>query len=271
MTISFVTSAKGGCGKSTFSYQFLAPYLFNRSGNKPLVFNLDRANKEDQTYSKSSILDSMECKFTDFDPDVFATKRNLIFDTGATTLAEQALFNFESNGYLDQVDKFFIPVSLGKQASSSAIETYQRIKKYKADAKICFVLNAEYLQDELPLEIQFTGFLEDTKHFLSDEITLGQFNELKKSDPKVRYIVIHHYPCLYWSTHLNLTAYEYASRVNDLTDKWDKVLEETQKDPSLSGKLKLINNRLRLSKWCRNFKEKLETETFKQLDEVFNV
>lgn len=271
MKISFIASAKGGCGKSTFCYQFLAPYLFSNSENKPLVIDFDIANKEAETFCKSTILDCLNCRLIDFDESYFLGEQDIIFDTGATTLAHETLKHFKNKGYLDQITKFFIPLTTGIQACSSALEMYTAIKSYKDDAQICFVLNTQYDKDMLPLEIQFPNFLEDTKRVLSAEIKEGKFNALKGSDPTVSKVVINFEPCLFWSTHLNLTAFEYALRADDLKEKVSQFFKDSKKDPSLLGKYKWATQRFFLANQCQEFRSDLEDQIFKQLDEVFNV
>ena len=51
-----VISPKGGCGKSTLCFQILAPYIFDRTKEIPIIYDLDNANSETETYSGSKIL-----------------------------------------------------------------------------------------------------------------------------------------------------------------------------------------------------------------------
>ncbi len=270
MTISLICSSKGGCGKSTLCYQFLAPYFYARTKNKPLILDLDKANNEFDTFSASSILESKECDLSNLDTDVLFGERDIIFDTGATSLAKQALDLLDNKGHFEFIDQVFIPITSSKQACSSALDTYDAIKRYKPDAKICFILNAYDDLEECPLEIQFIHFLTDSKHFLSTKGELGEFDLLKQSDPNVRYLAINRYGCLSWGSHLGLTAYEYASKVDDIKAKIVQAIKEIRQDPSKRVKYDLLSNRLDLAKHCKKFKDFLENDFFKQLDEVFN-
>ena len=272
MAYYYICSPKGGIGKSTFCYQYVAPYSYIKTQKKPLILDCDNANREFETFSKSSILESRECNLSDINnTNIFFEDRDLIFDTGSTTLCQKALNNFYEIGAIDNIDHFFIPLTTGTQSFSSAIDVYNAIKGYKADAKICFILNSQYDINELPLEIQFIDFLGDQKYFLTSNNSIGRFDELKKEDPNVNYLVINFVACLFWTNSLNLTAFEYADKVNFINTKVSDALKKAKQDPSLIPHYRLASNRLRLAKQCQKFRNELEQNFFKKLDEVLNV
>ncbi len=269
MSKVLVTSPKGGCGKSTFCFQILAPFFFERDADKSLILDLDTENNENKTYTRSQLFDAVEMSLKNLDPAKFMTGKNLIIDTGAANLASRTLRALDEINFLNKVDLFCIPMTRGKQALSSALDVYDEIKEMNETAKICFILSDCYDEEDVPLEMQFIKFLGDKKHILSLDKEQGKFDELKKTDPQISYIRIPSTPCLYWVSEYAMTAYEFADNLNDLEQKQDKLAEELGVSPEMMAAYSLATYKVMLAKRCRSFKNKvLKDDVFKSLEKV---
>ena len=256
-----VANFKGGTGKTTFCYQFLAPYLYaTKSKRKPLVIDFDIANSEQETFSKSAIVDRLNCRLIDFDESIFFGKQDLIFDTGATTLAHETLKYFKNKGFLDLIEYFFIPFTPGLSTGTLALETYEVIKKYKADAKICFVFNTPYQDLGRYESIQFVPYVEDCWKVLSPENTDGKIDNLMRSDMYLMSMKIDYDPCLFWSTLLNLTAYEYSYKAGESNKKTDLNLNKSI----------FITRKYELAQRCKKFRSNLVQDIFRKFDVIFS-
>lgn len=269
MSKVLIISPKGGCGKSTFAFQILAPFFFNKKKEKTIVVDLDQANNEHKSYSRSSIIELQENTINDLDPLLAVIKRNVIIDTGATTLALKALEKIDEIDLINSIDLFAIPITRGKQSTSSALDMYETIKELKSDAKICFILSDVYSTEEYPLEMQFIDFLGDKIHSTYLDHEQGKFDELKNSDPKISYLAIPQTPALYWSNQFGLTAYEFADKLSEIQAKREQLLDEVEKSPTKQADFKLSSYKVQLAKRCRNFRKNvLEDNLFKNLEQV---
>ena len=269
MTKVLVISPKGGCGKSTFCFQILAPFFFERDADKSLILDLDTENNEHKTYTRSKLFDAVELSLKNLDPTTFITKQNLIIDTGAANLASKTLKALDEINFLKKIDLFCIPMTRGKQAMSSALDIYDEIKELNESAKVCFILSDCYDEEDVPLEMQFIKFLGDKKHILSLDKEQGKFDELKKTDPQVSWIRIPSSPCLYWVSEYALTAYEFADNLTDLEQKQEQLAVELAESPENKAAYGLATYKVILAKRCRSFRKNvLKDDVFKSLEKV---
>ncbi len=268
MTKVLVISPKGGCGKSTFAFQFLAPYFYNRDNQKSLLIDLDNANNESNSFTASEIIESKECNINEIDMRIALEKRNVIIDSGATSLAQKTLRQFIDTNLIDYIDYFAIPLSKGKQATSSALDIYTEIKKYKTDAKVFFVLSETDNIHKYPLEMQFLNFLGDKIHCCYDDLEEGEYDKIKKQDPSVNYISIPYDPCLPWVSNFGITAYEFADKKEMLKERQKTLVREAMTDPTKCPALDLTTYKLMLVAKCVEFKNELLEKTFNNLDQI---
>lgn len=258
MTKSIVLSNKGGCGKSTFAYQILAPYMFEKSGKPCSVIDLDSANKEYEVYENSKILHAEHVEIGMVSPDFLLKGNDLIVDTGATELCGKALNAFSDFDLLRRFDWFFIPLTRGKQSSSSAIGTYVEIQTLCPGAKVCFVLSNCYPPSAYPLEMQFFKFLGDKKHVLSKRDADGDYDAIAENDPSATWISVPEMPDLYWSAEYGMTAYEIADKLQEWEGENDAAYDAYSAESSQEAKadFDLTAYRLRLAKHCHSLREK---------------
>ena len=265
-----VISPKGGCGKSTLCFQILAPYFFNRSGNIPIIYDLDNANSETETYSGSEILKAEKKSLSDVSPDFFTQSETIIFDTGATTLAKKVLDDFSEKRILKFIDLFMIPLTRGEQSADSAFNMYKAIKDENKNAKICFVLSNVY-DDETPLDVQFLTFLGDKRNnaYVKEDGAdfdpeKGLYDECEGSS----YLAIPECSSFSWGQIFGKTIYELADKVEDF-DKQADDLSMKINSPIDQKHYTLACNKFKLAKRCQRYRNDiLEAKVFKELDEI---
>ncbi len=265
-----VISPKGGCGKSTLCFQILAPYFFDRSKNIPIIYDLDNANSETETYSGSKILKAEKKSLSDISPDFFTQPETIIFDTGATTLAKKVLDDFSEKRILKHIDLFMIPLTRGEQSADSAFHMYEAIKTENKNAKICFVLSNVY-DDDTPLDVQFLTFLGDKRNnaYVKEDGAdfdpeKGLFDDCKGSS----YLAIPECSSFSWGQIFGKTVYELADKVEDF-DKQADDLSMKINSPIDKKNYALACNKFKLAKRCQRYrKEILEAKVFKELDEI---
>jgi hypothetical protein len=264
MTKILVTSPKGGVGKSTLCFQFLAPYLFNRDNKKLKIIDLDNANSEAKIFTKSNLFSPETNNINSIDPLIAVSDENIIIDSGATTLAKETIEKIDEINLIESIDLFCIPMTRGKQANASALKMYDIINELKPDAKICFVLSDCYDEDEVPLEMQFVKFLGDKKHMVSAKIEkeIGDFDKLKEKDPDVSWITVPSSPCIYWVSEYGMTAYEFAEKLQTLEQKQKDLAKEVSQNPDKKTDYMASTYKVVLAKKCRNFRKKVLEEKF---------
>ena len=264
MSKIIVISPKGGVGKSTFCFQFLAPYLFNRDKKELKIIDLDNANSEGKIYTKSDLFFSESISVNKIDPIIAVSEGNLIIDSGAAKLAKETIEKIDEINLIENIDLFCIPLTRGKQANASALKMYDIIKELKPEAKICFVLSDCYDEEDVPLEMQFVKFLGDKKHILSamPEKEIGDFDKLKEKDPNVSWIAVPDSPCIYWVSEFGMTAYEFANKLQTLEQKQKELAAEVSKNPDKKIEFRTSTYKVMLAKKCRNFRKKVLEENF---------
>ncbi len=273
MTKIFVSSSKGGVGKSTLCFQFLAPYLFNRDKKKSILVDLDKTNSETKVFIKSELYDVKELSSKDLSslPLLVNADENLIVDTGAAEGSLKALETIDNVSLIDNIDLFCIPISRGGQAEASALSMYASIKELREDAKICFVLS-DYLDiDEIPLEVQFRRFLGNKTYRLSTKIEniTGDFDRLKKEDPLVSWISIPQVPCLILASEFGFTAYEFSNKLEELDKKQKDLAKAVAKQADKNDEYLVTVRKTLIAKQCRRFKNRIFEEKFlKDLKEI---
>ena len=264
-----VISPKGGCGKSTLCFQILAPYFFNRTNNIPLIYDLDNANSETETYSNSKILRAEKKTLADINPNFFTSSDTIIFDTGATTLAKRVLDDFSEKRILKHIDLFMIPLTRGEQSADSAFNMYQSIKEENKNAKICFVLSNVY--DETPLDIQFLSFLGD-KHnnaYVKDEKSNFDPEKGFYDDCSNAFLLaIPECSSFEWAQIFGKTVYELAEKVDEFDQQADELSLKIE-TPYDQKKYNLACNKFKLAKRCSRYrKDVLDQNVFKELDKI---
>lgn len=265
-----VISPKGGCGKSTLCFQILAPYFFNRTKNVPLIYDLDNANSETETYSSSKVLRAEKKNLSDINPDFFTSKETIIFDTGATTLAKKVLDDFSEKRILKHIDLFMIPLTRGEQSADSAFNMYEVIKAENKNAEVCFVLSNVY-DDDTPLDVQFLTFLGDkwNNAYVKEEGSdfdpeKGLFDECKGSN----YLAIPECSSFSWGQIFGQTVYELAEKVEEFDKRADELSMKID-TPADQKKYALACNKFKLAKRCQRYRiEILEEKVFKELDKI---
>ncbi len=268
-----VINPKGGCGKSILCYQVLAPFFFSRTKKIPLIYDLDIANSETETYSESKILKSEKKKLYDVQSDIIFNKETIIFDTGATTLAKKVFDDFDEKRILKYIDLFMIPLTKGEQSADSAIKMYETIKQTNKDAKICFVLSNVY-DDDTPLEVQFISFLGDKYNYAYVKEEGADFDPEKgliDEYPDASYITIPECSSFTWGQLFGKTVYELADKLEEFDRNANELAKSLADNPANQKKYKLANNKYRLAKRCSRYRtEVLEAKIFKELDNLLN-
>ena len=265
-----VISPKGGCGKSTLCFQILAPYIFDRTKKIPIIYDLDNANSETETYSKSTILKAEKKSLSDVSPNFFTQPETIIFDTGTTTLAKKVLDDFSEKRILKHIDLFMIPLTRGEQSADSAFNMYKAIKGENKNAKICFVLSNVY-DDETPLDVQFLTFLGDKRnnaYVKEDESEFDPEKGLFDECEDATYLAIPECSSFSWGQIFGKTVYELADIVEDF-DKQADELSLKINTPLDKKKYTLACNKFKLAKRCQRYrKDILEERVFKELDKI---
>lgn len=265
-----VISPKGGCGKSTLCFQILAPYIFDRTNEIPIIYDLDNANSETETYSGSKILKAEKKSLSDISPDFYTQSESIIFDTGATTLAKKVLDDFSEKRILKHIDLFMIPLTRGEQSADSAFNMYEAIKAENKNAKVCFVLSNVY-DDDTPLDVQFLTFLGDKRnnaYVKEDESDFDPEKGLIDECEDATYLAIPECSSFSWGQIFGKTVYELADKVEDF-DKQADDLSLKINTPIDKKKYALACNKYKLAKRCQRYrKDILEAKVFKKLDEI---
>lgn len=263
-----VISPKGGCGKSTLCFQILAPYFFNRYKKVPLIYDLDNANSETETYSGSKILIAEKKNLSDINPNFFTSPDSIIFDTGATTLAKKVLDDFSEKRILKHIDLFMIPLTRGEQSADSALNMYEVIKAENKTAKVCFVLSNVY--NDTPLDIQFLTFLGDKRNnaYVKEE---GEDFDPEKGlfDDCIgaTFIAIPECSSFAWSQIFGKTVYELADKVEDF-DKLADELSMKIETPVDQKRYTLACNKYKLAKRCKVYRKEVLEKVFNDLDKI---
>ncbi len=248
--IYIVINSKGGVGKSTFSNQILAHYLYEKNKKqKTKLIEIDDENEDSKILKDSEILTSKLIstnKINTID-EIFLEDKDVVIDVGGNKTATIFLKELE-NIELDDNVTFCIPLGTGIQDVANAKDTQIAINKIQQNAKIIFVLSSNKGDDIEDDYVQFFG---------------SKFIDTKFQINSDKYVVINYDSVLNNSKSFNKTYYDIS---NNKTDFW-KLAKEAQKEQNTEDKdYYLFMNRFK--KKAIIYREYIENDVFNRLDEL---
>lgn len=236
--IFFVVQYKGGVGKSTFSSQFLIPFLHEKyNGKKELndesnirvkYYEVDKENDENNMFSESLIIKQILINnSTDGLSNIlnseFSKRRDypLVFDVGVahTRNALKTLSTVVTNEKIN----FILPLKNDSTDFNNLISTVTSIRKFFTNANFIVVFsdaqssyNDKYLEEEFGIAFgKVINFA--TKRFEKDIFEELSFKSNYISLKKTEYIVTSKYS-------FRLSLYECAKFGHVLNTQFDKAL-----------------------------------------------
>lgn len=125
-----VITTKGGSGKSTISQQVVAPWLYQRSGERVQLIEIDPMNYDCLSLSESSILtptpiepESVQERL----PELLFSASSSVIDVGGNVTAANSLDFLSKSGVLEAIDLVLLPVSIGVQDALNAKELFSSL------------------------------------------------------------------------------------------------------------------------------------------------
>ncbi len=276
--IFIVISSKGGVGKTTFSTQYLIPFIYEETKKPVAIYEYDEVNFSTQYLKDSKIIatnviKSSQKDFTEFEKKVqnilFDLDRDypVVIDIGAENY-RTAINDLVSNLSLSMKTKihFFIPILVGLEDAPILIKVIKEIRSMVKDPNIIVVLSKANSPlenrtnpDELSeIEDEFYLPLGLSYNYKKGEINTGIFKMLNlpeqilSTKTSVRLIEE-------TRSQFGITIYEMAemkingefNKLNEerfkLSAKKDRTEEETYRFNLISRQLNLINK-------CFNYK-----------------
>lgn len=152
-----VINTKGGVGKSTVAQQVLVPFLYKKSGKPVKLVEIDEMNYDSVALGNSKIMENVLLttnKLSDLTEHLI--EENLVIDTGGNLSGSKSLEYLNESGLLSLIDIAVVPVSDGEQDSVNAIDTMNKLKKYRDDIEVIFAINrVKNIEDERDIRLQF--------------------------------------------------------------------------------------------------------------------
>ena len=232
---ALVISTKGGCGKSTFCFEVLAPYLGERSKKKPTIYEFDNENKESLNYAKSDIFVTQNMPFESMGAisnklNEISQTDNYIVDVGGSAHSSNFL-KANANFIKLWFDFVFIPLGQGAQDAVNAKSVFEQIKSGGFDAsKIAFVCSSAmftYDEENIDMFLAFFG----SPYFPRSKGGYGFDGRIPKDSKPDNYLFVKFCPFLPWSKLQQRTAYEVGK-------DWGEYLKKLD-DPNMTREEKL--------------------------------
>lgn len=160
---SLVISTKGGAGKSTFCFEILAPFVYQKTNKKAKVYEYDNENQESKNYKNSSLIDSQN-KETDNDETIGddlsdkGKEKDYIVDVGGGSRSGSFIMH-NGDFFKGWFDRIFIPMNFDQQDAINAIATCKSIvEKGFPKENIMFVCSQAIYDDDLENRGMFVPF-----------------------------------------------------------------------------------------------------------------
>jgi hypothetical protein len=250
--IYITINKKGGVGKSTFSNQILSAYLFDKTGVKTKLVEVDDENNDNATFSKTEI---MECSIIPTTliktiDEIFFDSEDTIIDIGGNKTATIFLEEIRRIQEFENVI-WFVPIGAGEQDNLNGLETFNEIKELDANAKVVFVLSKAHTSD---LEWEFLNFFGN--EFLSTKFAI--MKQVKNAE----FLVIKANSIISNARYFQKTVFDLSKNEIDFRQK-----AKDEQDKQKRRKLVFMN---RVKNEAIEYVEYLKRDVFTKLDALLN-
>lgn len=262
---SLVISTKGGAGKSTFVFEILAPFMYEKTKSKVKTYEYDSENQETENYFATSLLDSQIIKTNNDEmigDDLFKHKseKEFIVDVGGGSRAAE--FILSSGSFFNHLfDRIFIPLNCGVQDAVNAIATYKEIVNQGFPAeKITFVLSQADFESAAENKTMFVAFL-GSNEMPKAKSGFGFDGYLKQElGKKVDYLFAPYNQRLFWSKLQGKLAYE----LHDDLPKFQELLKSNKDEEIMAGQ-KNVRIITEIDRWV----DRMKKLTFPALEKIY--
>lgn len=262
---SLIISTKGGAGKSTFCFEILAPFLYEKSNKKAKIYEYDSENQESLNYANSSIIDAkiMATSNDEAIGDDLSSKvkeKEYIVDVGGGSRAGSFILN-NGDFFSGWFDRIFIPLNFDLQDTVNAITTYQSIveKGFNKD-NIIFVCSQAIYDEEAENKNMFVPF------FGSDFIPKSKggygFDGYAKAHlgENFQYVFVPYNQYKYWAKLQGKTAYELIQDLSKFKTMFDSGKPED---------MRVAQKNIRLIRGIDIWQKRVQDMVYSKLEQIY--
>ena len=218
--IIVVSNTKGGVGKSAFSMQVAAPYVYTRKGSVTL-FEIDDYNFDSDDY-RESVIETISLKLNKGIGRVIerlveaaVSNKHLVIDLGGNKTCGEMLEAMGSSPLKHLIDAFIIPVSQTGKDVENAQKTCNMIKEFIPDSDAKMFLGVTRTP---------AGYdMDDVQYLMPDAFELAQSVGMEEC------LILPDNLSIPASRKLGMTVYELGSHAEKLSSKLNSRLYDEQK------------------------------------------
>ena len=261
---SLVISTKGGAGKSTFCFEILAPFVYQKTNKKAKVYEYDNENQESKNYKNSSLIDSQN-KETDNDETIGddlsdkGKEKDYIVDVGGGSRAGS--FIMHNGDFLKGwFDRIFIPMNFDQQDAVNAIATYKSIvEKGFPKENIMFVCSQAIFDDDVDNRNMFVPFF-GSKYIPSKSgYGFGGFGK-RELNNEFQYCFVPLNQYKYWAKLQGKTAFELISDLPKFQAMFDSGKDKD---------MRIAQKNIRLIRGIEMWQKRVQTMVYSKLEQIY--
>lgn len=261
---SLVISTKGGAGKSTFCFEILAPFVYQKTNKKAKVYEYDNENQESYNYKNSSLIDS-QIKETNNDETIGddlsdkGKEKDYIVDVGGGSRAGSFIMH-NGDFFKGWFDRIFIPMNFDQQDAINAITTYKNIvEKGFPKENIIFVCSQAVFDEESENMNMFVPFF--GSKYIPSKSGYG-FEGFAKSNlgEDFKYIFVPYNQYKYWAKLQGKTAFELIA---------DLPKFQAMFDSGKSEDMRIAQKNIRLIRGIEAWQNKVKSLVYSKLETIY--